>query len=222
MAKCFIKVIFPIVIIISRLQRGKLELFLGNMLADHVRTSTYQDAFRRNEVDFTDKIVLDVGTGSGILAFFAIQCGASFVYAVDASDSIDIAVKLAEANGIIDKISFIKGKIEEISLPEKVDVIISEPIGFLLVHERMLESYVIARDRFLKPDGMMFPTIGSIVLAPFSDVAIYNEQISRVDFWRNQNFYGVDLSSVVDMAVDQFFRQPIVGSFFQFLLNTAS
>lgn len=44
-----------------------------------------------------------------------------------------------------------KGKIEEISLPEKVDIIVSEPIGFLLVHERMLESYITARDRFLKP-----------------------------------------------------------------------
>jgi histone-arginine methyltransferase CARM1 len=46
-------------------------------------------------------------------------------------------------------------------VPEKVDIIISEPIGFLLVHERMLESYVVARDRFLKPNGLMMPTTGT-------------------------------------------------------------
>lgn len=50
----------------------------------------------------------------------------------------------------------------------QVDVIISEPIGFLLVHERMLESYIVARDRFLKPGGLMMPTTGSIVLAPMT------------------------------------------------------
>lgn len=46
---------------------------------------------------------------------------------------------------------------EEISIPEKVDVLISEPIGTLLVNERMLETYLYARDHFLKPQGRMFP-----------------------------------------------------------------
>jgi histone-arginine methyltransferase CARM1 len=183
------------------------------MLADHVRTSTYQEAFQRNSSDFADKVVLDVGTGSGILAFFAVQCGASYVYAVDASDSIEIAKKLAEANGMSDRITFIKGKVEEISLPEQVDIIISEPIGFLLVHERMLESFVIARDKFLKPGGLMMPTVGSIIVAPFSDQAIHNEQMARMELWRNQNFYGIDLSSVADIAIEQYLAQPIVGDY---------
>ena len=47
----------------------------------------------------------------------------------------------------------------------------------LSVHERMLESYVIAREKFLKPGGLMFPTTGSIVLAPLSDEVLYNEQL---------------------------------------------
>ena len=71
----------------------------GNMLQDHIRTSTYQRAMINNATDFYDKIVLDVGTGTGILAFFALQAGAKLVYAVDASDSIFIAKKLAKANG---------------------------------------------------------------------------------------------------------------------------
>jgi hypothetical protein len=56
-------------------------------------------------------------------------------------------------------------------------VIISEPIGCLLVHERMIESYIAARDRFLKPGGLMMPTMGSIVLAPFADPTLYSDQV---------------------------------------------
>lgn len=133
------------------------------MLADYVRTGTYQKAFYDNAVDFHDKVVLDVGTGTGILAYFAIQAGARVVYAIDASNSVHVAKTLSIANKYSDRIRVIKGRIEDITLPEKVDIIISEPIGFLLVHERMLESYVVARDRFLKPGGLMMPTIGTII-----------------------------------------------------------
>ena len=48
----------------------------------------------------------------------------------------------------------------------KVDTLISEPIGVLLVHERMIESYLHARDNFLKPNGNMIPSSGTIFLAP--------------------------------------------------------
>lgn len=109
------------------------------------------------------------------------MCG--FV-AVEASDSAEAAQVLVNENGLQDRIQIVRGKVEEVEIPEKVDVIISEPIGFLLVHERMLESYVIARERFLKPDGKMFPTTGTILLAPCTDEAIYNEQISKIAFWQ--------------------------------------
>lgn len=79
-----------------------------------------------------------------------------------------IARQLADQNGFAGVVEVIQGKIEEVELPQKVDVIISEPIGFLLVHERMLESYIVARERFLKPAGLMMPTTGSIVLAPMT------------------------------------------------------
>lgn len=56
-----------------------------NMLQDYVRTSTYQRAVLANSDDFRDKVVLDVGAGSGILSFFSVQAGAKRVYAVEAS-----------------------------------------------------------------------------------------------------------------------------------------
>jgi histone-arginine methyltransferase CARM1 len=64
-----------------------------------------------------------------------------------------------------------------------VDIIISEPLGFLLVHERMLESFVVARDRFLKPSGLMFPTSGNIIFAPLTDDVLYKEQLNKGVFW---------------------------------------
>ena len=56
-----------------------------NMLQDYIRTSTYQRAVLVNSSDFRDKVVLDVGAGSGILSFFVAQAGAARVYAVEAS-----------------------------------------------------------------------------------------------------------------------------------------
>jgi len=191
-------------------------LHQGNMLQDHVRTGAYHKAFLNNSSDFTDKVVMDVGTGSGILAFFAIQAGAKRVYAVEASDSIEVAKAIAAANGYEEKIVFVKGKVEEIAdslVPEKVDIIISEPIGFLLVHERMLESYAVARQRFLKPGGLMMPTTGSIILAPITDDALYKEQLAKIAFWATDNFYGVNLSPALSTAQNEFFSQPIVGYF---------
>lgn len=122
------------------------------MLQDYVRTGAYQSAILQNTMDFKDKVVLDVGAGSGILSFFAAQAGARHVYAVEASDMAHMARKLIAGNATYrDRITVIQGKMEHVQLPEKVDVIVSEPIGVFLLHERMLESYLYARDHWLKP-----------------------------------------------------------------------
>ena len=62
------------------------------------------------------QVVLDVGAGSGILSFFAIQAGAHHVYAVDASDITTHCQQLVNSNGLANQITVIKGKIEEVSI----------------------------------------------------------------------------------------------------------
>uniref|UniRef100_A0ACB8ERT6 Histone-arginine methyltransferase carm1 n=1 Tax=Sphaerodactylus townsendi TaxID=933632 RepID=A0ACB8ERT6_9SAUR len=153
-----------------------------NMMQDFVRTATYHRAILQNHIDFKDKVVLDVGCGSGILSFFAVQAGARKVYAVEASSVAKYAEILARSNNLGDKINVLTGKIEEISLPENVDVIISEPMGYMLFNERMLESYLHSK-KWLKSNGMMFPTFSDIHLAPFSDEQLYMEHYSRANFW---------------------------------------
>lgn len=83
-----------------------------NMMQDFVRTSTYQKAIHSNMGDFHNKVVLDVGAGSGILSFFAVQAGAKLVYAVEASNMAQYAEQLVQANNLSDKIVVIAGKIE--------------------------------------------------------------------------------------------------------------
>lgn len=57
-----------------------------------------------------------------------------------------------KSNNLTDRIVVIPGKVEEVSLPEQVDIIISEPMGYMLFNERMLESYLHAK-KYLKPSG---------------------------------------------------------------------
>ena len=184
-----------------------------NMLADHVRTSTYQSAFYSNPSDFAGAAVLDVGTGSGVLAFFAVQAGARQVYAVEMSKAANAARLLVKSNNCEERITVIQGKMEEVDIPEMVDVIVSEPLGFLLVHERMLESFLTARDKWLKPGGKMFPSNSTIFVQPFTDQSIWDEQKLKADFWAETSFYGIDLSALKEQAMVEHFSQPVVGYF---------
>ena len=182
-----------------------------NMLEDAERTGMYHQSITLNMKDFMDKVVMDVGAGSGILSFFAAHAGARKVYAIEATPMAENARALVEANGLSGQIEVIQEKIEDLELPEKVDVIISEPMGILLVHERMMEVYALARKRWLKPDGKMFPSKGRIFLAPFSDNYLHSTHINKTRFWENTAFYNVDVSSLADTAFNHYFSRPFVG-----------
>ncbi|CAG0886452.1 unnamed protein product [Cyprideis torosa] len=183
-----------------------------NMMQDFIRTSTYQRAILVNGIDFENKVVLDVGAGSGILSFFAAHAGAKKVYAVEASSMAEHAATLARENRMNDRIHVISGKIEEIDIPEDVDVIISEPMGYMLFNERMLETFLHAK-KWLKPEGKVFPTRGDLHVAPFTDDSLYTEQFNKANFWYQQSFHGIDLCSLREAAMEEYFRQPIVDTF---------
>ncbi|KAJ3151173.1 hypothetical protein HDU86_006164 [Geranomyces michiganensis] len=189
-----------------------------NMLQDTVRTSAYHSAIIVNgPTMFKDKLVMDIGAGSGILSYFAVQAGASKVYAVEASAMSQKIQKMVDRTDranpwLKDRLEVVAAKIEDVDLP-KVDTLISEPIGVLLVHERMIESYLVARDNFLKPGGKMIPSSGSIYLAPFTDANLWTQTMAKVRFWQQNNFYGVDFGPLAQEARDEVFGQPVVGCF---------
>uniref|UniRef100_A0A3Q3MR36 type I protein arginine methyltransferase n=1 Tax=Labrus bergylta TaxID=56723 RepID=A0A3Q3MR36_9LABR len=178
-----------------------------SLLQDYPRIATYHRAILDNETDFRDKVVLDVRCGSGILSFFAVQAGASRVYAVESTPLI-----LVQSNGLSERIRVLEGEVDEVICPEKVDLIISEPMGHMLLGDRLLDGFIRAR-KWLKPNGLMFPSCADIHLAPFTDEQLYFEHHARAAFWQQRSFYGVNLSALHSPAVDEFFRQPIVDAF---------
>ncbi|KAF8430973.1 S-adenosyl-L-methionine-dependent methyltransferase [Boletus edulis BED1] len=149
----------------------------------------------RNPILFRDAIVLDVGCGTGVLSLFAAKSGAKHVYAVDASGIAEKAEKIVRENGLQDVVTVIRGKVEEIRLPDgvdHVDIIISEWMGYALLYESMLDSVLLARDRFLRPNGgVMAPSQCRMMLALCEGNEIVKD---RVDFW--DDIYGFDLSEM--------------------------
>eukprot|EP01126_Amoeba_proteus_P021639 TRINITY_DN2201_c0_g2_i4.p1 TRINITY_DN2201_c0_g2~~TRINITY_DN2201_c0_g2_i4.p1 ORF type:complete len:394 (-),score=78.96 TRINITY_DN2201_c0_g2_i4:349-1530(-) len=177
------------------------------MIRDSIRTNTYRNAMLQNPSDFKDKIVLDVGCGTGILSIFAVQAGAKHVYAVDASNVIEVAKELVKHNNLSNKITFIRGRIEDVYLPVLVDVIVSEWMGYFLVYESMLQSVLFARDRWLKKQGgKMYPSLASIWLSPFMNETFYSE---RINFWSG-NMFGIDFTPVREHAKKRAFLEAHV------------
>lgn len=127
------------------------------MLRDKHRTSAYRlaiDMFA--ESNFRGKVVLDIGCGTGILSCFAARAGALRVYAVEASDMVGVARLVVARNGFSSVVTVLHGKMEDITLPEQVDTIISEWMGNFLLFESMLESVLTARDKYLKHGMLCF------------------------------------------------------------------
>ena len=188
----------------------------ANMLQDLVRTQIYNEAIMRNRKDFEGKVVMDLGCGSGILSLFAAQAGAKKVYAVEASNMAAQARILIKANNFEHIIEVVNKKIEDITeedVGEKVDTIISEPLGTFLLNERMLESYVIARNKFLKPEGLMMPTSAHFHIMPFQDDVLFKEQEQKVAFFDSKNFYNLDFSCLKEQALKEKFAQPVVEAY---------
>lgn len=118
------------------------------------------------------------------------------------------------------------GKIEEIDLPvQKVDIIVSEWMGYCLLFEAMLESVLWARDKYLRPDGLMVPSHCTLHIAPVSDSDYVEENIS---FW--QNVYGFDMSAMMekihdDVLIRQLKPENVIGTgsiFFTLSLHSIS
>ncbi|XP_043810747.1 protein arginine N-methyltransferase 1.1 isoform X4 [Manihot esculenta] len=174
------------------------------MLKDVVRTKTYQNVIYQNKFLFKNKIVLDVGAGTGILSLFCAKAGAAHVYAVECSDMADMAKEIVESNGFSEVVTVLKGKIEEIELPvAKVDIIISEWMGYFLLYENMLNTVLYARDKWLVSDGILLPDKASLYLTAIED-ADYKED--KIEFWNN--VYGFNMSCIKKQAI----MEPLVDT----------
>ena len=180
------------------------------MLNDRRRTASFLAAIRR--VVRPGDVVVDVGTGTGVLAIAAAQAGAARVYAVEATGIGKLAEANFRANGLQDRITLVPGWSMHVTLPERADVLVSEMIGNDPFGEQAIEITADARTRFLKPDARMVPRRVSVFALP---VAVPDRMIRRhlftpevLEAWRS--LYDIDFGALAgsDPSSFSFFVNP--------------
>jgi type I protein arginine methyltransferase len=141
------------------------EDFHDLMLNDQIRMEVYEKAIKT--AVRPGMAVLDLGTGTGILAQWALEAGARVVYGIDVNEAIiPRALERMAAAGFADRFQVFNALSHQVSLPEKVDLLISEILGNMADNEGMVAILNDARPRFLGERGRMLPARATSFLVP--------------------------------------------------------
>jgi len=159
----------------------------GSMIRDRVRMDAYAAALR--EAIRPGATVVDIGTGTGVMACLACAYGAGRVYAIEPADVIEVAREIARASGLGERIEFIQKPSTAVTLPERADVIVSGLRGVLPPLGQHLPSVVDARRRWLAPDGALIPRRDVIQVAVASAPELYEAHVVP---WQRDD-YGLDM-----------------------------
>jgi protein arginine N-methyltransferase 1 len=142
-------------------------------------------------------VVVDLGTGSGLLAVLACRAGARRVYAIEASDAVQIGTLITSTTEFAERIEFVHATSQKVALSEQVDVIVGDIHDTFGFQPGGLASIMDVRDRLLKPGGTLIPQATELMIAPLEAAALYAREI---DVW-NGCVHGVGLSSIRPFAV---------------------
>jgi len=164
-------------------------------LIDRVRVSAFERAI--SEVVRPGDVVLDLGSGTGILGLFALKAGASRVYAIDSSGLTQLAREIFAANGFADRAVCIKGLSTRVELPEKVNVIIGDLIGRFGFDGGLVEYFADARHRMARPDLRTVPSRVDLYTTPVEAPQTWDE----VDFWKDSPA-GFNFDRAYNIAVN--------------------
>ena len=173
----------------------------ARMLHDDRRTGDYLTALRA--AVRPGDVVLDIGTGSGVLAVAAARVGARRVYAVEASDIAEVARRVFAANGVTDTVTLVPGWSREIELPEPADLLVAEIIGNEPLEEEILETTLDARRRLLRPDARLIPHTLTLLARPLClpDADARQRAIGRAAVERWRRVYDMEFQPLLDAAL---------------------
>jgi protein arginine N-methyltransferase 1 len=164
-------------------------------LLDQVRLNAFRRAIQESVKP--GSIVVDLGSGTGILGLLACQAGAKRVYSIEESSLIELAREICQANGYADRIHFIKGLSTRVDLPEPADVILADQIGHFGFEAGLFDYFSDASRRFLKPSGVTIPQRITFCLAPVEHELLWDQ----VEFW-NRSPMGFDARPARSIAAN--------------------
>jgi precorrin-6B methylase 2 len=173
----------------------------GRMLHDDRRTGDYVAAIAA--AVRPGDVVLDIGTGSGVLAVAAARAGARRVYAVEASDIAEVAERVFAANGVTEIVTLVPGWSREIELPEPADLLVAELIGNEPLEEEILETTLDARRRLLKPGARLVPHALTLLARPLRlpEGEARQRAIGQAAVERWRGLYAMEFQPLLDAAL---------------------
>jgi SAM-dependent methyltransferase len=130
---------------------------------DEVKIDRYRRALA--EVVTPGATVLDLGSGTGLLGLLACEAGAGKVYAIESGPIAAVAQDVFERNGVLGRIEMIRGMSTDVTLPERVDVVVGDQIGGFAYSAGVFKFYADAARRLLKPDGVAVPASFELAVA---------------------------------------------------------
>ncbi len=173
------------------------------MLDDRTRTERFLQAI--GQTVLPGDVVVDIGTGSGILAIAAARAGAARVYAVESTGIAELAEAMFRANGVDDRVTLVKGLSTEIELPERADVLVCELIGNDPLDERIQEVCRDAAKRLLKPGARMIPSrlwLRALPMAmPVEALDGHLATDAKAEVWHG--WYGIDFAAFAGYTRNQ-------------------
>jgi protein arginine N-methyltransferase 1 len=174
------------------------------MMSDPARMRSYNQLLQR--VVKPGAVVVDIGTGMGVLSLLACRLGARRVYAIEPSDVINVARSVAAANGYADRIVFYQSTSMEVDLPERADVVIADLVGMLPWYEHSIDAIVDARRRFLAPGGLLVPQSDAAWAALVDAQDLYDRHIQP---WQRLGL-GFDLGGIRELLTNLWERARLL------------
>ena len=173
-------------------------------LIDETRATAYHCAV--SEIIKPGDVVVDLGAGTGIMGLLACEAGAKRVYSIDNGGIIEVARQAAIDNGFGDRVTFIKGMSTRVDLPEKVDVVIADQVGYFGFGAGILNFFSDAKKRFLKPDGKLIPSRIDLCIAPVQCQEVYDQ----IEFWQHSPA-GFNFGKAHEFAVNNYYKTTFVA-----------